>query len=73
MVNNISVSLDGPWNGIFEHASIKVNVFIQKNIYHIYHHVPKYMEICLLLDKYFFSSCVFFFNVGNDYSIKDYS
>ena len=31
------------------------------------------MEHCLFRDKYFFSSCIFFLNVGNDYSWKDYS
>ena len=46
-LNNPPISLDGPRNCIFTHASIKVNVFIQKNIYYIYSYVDKPMENCL--------------------------
>ena len=38
--NNLPFSYDGPWN-CFTHGSIKVNVFIQKNIYYIYNYVHK--------------------------------
>ena len=72
-LNNPPISLDGPRNCIFTHASIKVNVFIQKNIYYIYSYVDKSMENCLFRYKYFFPSCVFFKNVENDHSLKDYS
>ena len=34
--------------------------------------MDKSMENCLFQDKYLFSSCVFFKNVRNDYSLKDY-
>ena len=61
LLNNLSFSLDGPWNCIFTHVSIKVNVFIQKSIYYIYNYSHKSMENCLFRDKYFFSSRVFFF------------
>ena len=72
LLNNLPFSLGGPWDSIFTYVSIKVNVFIQKNIYYIYNYMDKSMENCLFQDKYLFSSCVFFENVRNDYSLKDY-
>ena len=73
VLNNLPISLDGPWNYIFTNVSIKVNLFRQKNVYYIYNYVHKSMENFLFWNKYFFSSYVFFKNVGKDYTLKDYS
>ena len=72
MLNNRAISLDGAWKCIFTHVSIKVNVFIQKDIYYIYNYAYKSMGKCLFWDKYFFSCYTFLKNVGNDYSLKNY-
>ena len=73
VLNNLPISLEGPWNYIFTNVSIKVNLFRQKNVYYIYNYVHKSMENFLFWNKYSFSSYVFFKNVGNDYTLKDYS
>ena len=70
-LNNPPISLDGPRNCIFTHASIKVNVFMQKNIISIATWINLWKT--LFRYKYFFPSCVFFKNVENDHSLKDYS
>ena len=55
-VANLPISHQGPLNCISTHVSIKVNVFIPKNIYHIHNYVQKSMTNCLFRDKYSFSS-----------------
>ena len=57
MLNNLHISLEGSWNYIFTHVSIKI---LYKIIFIISITVHKSMEHCLFRDKYFFSSCVFF-------------
>ena len=64
LLNNLRISLDGPCDCIVTHVSIKVIVYIQKNIYYIYNYVHK---LCKNVCSNF---CI---NVGNDYSLKDYS
>ena len=64
LLNNLRISLDGPCDCIFTHVIIKVIVFIQTNIYYIYNYVHK-------LCKNVRSNVAM--NVGNDYSLKDYS
>ena len=56
--NNLPSSLEGPLNCICTHASIKVNVFIQNNVYHIHNYVHKSMVNCLFPHKYSPSSYV---------------
>ena len=58
LLNNLLVCLEGVLNGICTHVCIKVNVFIQKNAYHIHNYVHNSMENCLFRDKYSFSSYV---------------
>ena len=66
LINNIPISLEGLLNCICTHASIKVNVFIQKNIYPIYIYAQKSREKCLSPDKcpflltFFFGFCLAF-------------
>ena len=68
-LNNLPIFLDGRWNCIFTNVIIKVNVFIQKNIYYICNYVDKAMVNVLFRDI-FLQEC-FFKNIGNDYSLKD--
>ena len=58
LLNNLPICLEGLSSCICTHFSIKVNVFIQKNAYHIHNYVHKSMENCLFRDKYSFSSYV---------------
>ena len=51
LLNNLPISA---------HVSIKINAFMQKNIFYIYTYVDKSWENCLCQDKYLFSSCVSF-------------
>ena len=53
-LNNVPFSLEGPLNCIYTHVTIKVNVLIQNNIYHIHNYVI--VESCLFRDKYSFFS-----------------
>ena len=56
--NNLPI--DGPWNCIFAHATIKVNAFIQKNIYHIYNYVHKiWKTVCFEINISFLHACLF--------------
>ena len=41
LLKYLPISLDGPWNCIFANVSIKVNVFIRKNICYVYNYVQK--------------------------------
>ena len=41
LLNSLPISIEGPLNCIWAHGTIKVNVFIQKNIDHIYNYVQK--------------------------------
>ena len=60
LLNNLHTSLDGPWNCIFAHVSIKVNVFIQKNIYYIYNYVHKLWKTgCFEIIISFLHACFF--------------
>ena len=58
LLNNLPISLKGHLNCICTDISIKANVFIQKNIYHIHTYVHKSIENCLFKDKFPFSSSV---------------
>ena len=51
LLNNLPIFLEGLLNCICTHISIKVNVFIQKNAYHINNYVHKSMENCLFRDN----------------------
>ena len=51
-----SFCLEGFLNCICARVCIKVNVFIQKNTYHIHNYVHTYIENCLFREKYSCSS-----------------
>ena len=53
LLNNLSICLEGFLNCICTHVGIKVNVFIQKNTYHIHNYVHKCMENCLFQQSHF--------------------
>ena len=56
----LPISLDGPWNCIFAHVSIKVNVFIRKNIYYVYNYVHKlWKTVSSDINISFLCACVF--------------
>ena len=71
--NNLPTAPEGPLNCICTHVSIKVNMFIQKKIDHVYSYLQKSMKNCLLL----FALCFFldidmhFFNFLENLLIKD--
>ena len=56
LLNNLPICLKGVLNCICTFVSIKVSVFIQKNVYLIHNYVHKSMENCFFRDKYSFSS-----------------
>ena len=59
LLNNLPFSLDGPLT-CFTHGSIRVNVFIEKNIYYIYNYVHKlWKTVCSEINISFLRACFF--------------
>ena len=56
-LNNPPISLDGPRNCIFTHASIKVNVFMQKNIISIATWINLWKTVCFDINISFLHAC----------------
>ena len=54
LLYNLLICLEGLLNCICTHVSIKVNVFIQKNVYHIHNYVHKSMKNWKLIISYSF-------------------
>ena len=60
LLKYLPISLDGPWNCILANVSIKVNVFIRKNICYVYNYVQKlWKTVSSEINIYFLCACFF--------------